>query len=108
MYVADRLIYLELQKTGSKQIRRLLSSCIGGKQTGKHNRMTELQPGRMIVDSIRNPWAWYVSLWAFGCLGRGTGSWKMPRFGMVSIRLGTTASSPGGKRRDTSYAVAKK
>jgi hypothetical protein len=26
---------------------------------------------RTIVGSVRNPWDWYVSLWAFGCKGQG-------------------------------------
>ncbi|MBT5876640.1 MAG: hypothetical protein HOH43_24660 [Candidatus Latescibacteria bacterium] len=71
MFISEKLVYLELQKTGSKQIRHLLSQCVPGEQKGKHVRLTEHPSNRLIVGSIRNPWAWYVSLWAFGCMGRG-------------------------------------
>lgn len=71
MFISEKLVYLELQKTGSKQIRHLLSQCVPGEQRGKHTRLAEHLSNRLIVGSIRNPWAWYVSLWAFGCMGRG-------------------------------------
>lgn len=71
MFVADRLIYLELHKTGCTHISRLLSECIPGEQVGKHNRLDASVPGAYVVGSIRNPWDWYVSLWAYGCSRRG-------------------------------------
>lgn len=30
-----------------------------------------LESGRLIAGSIRDPWDWYVSLWGYGCDGRG-------------------------------------
>lgn len=71
MFVADRLLYLELQKTGGSHICRLLEQYIDGTIVEKHNKLGEMDNNRLIVGSIRNPWDWYVSLWAFGSGGRG-------------------------------------
>lgn len=73
MFVNDRLVYLQLQKTGCTHVARLLAELIGGEQVGKHNRLPpQFAAGnRLVVGSVRNPWDWYVSLWAYGCEGRG-------------------------------------
>lgn len=71
MYVTDKLIYLQLEKTGCSHTARLLDICLGGSQDGKHIRMKDNPEGKLVVGSIRNPWDWYVSLWAFGCGGEG-------------------------------------
>jgi hypothetical protein len=73
MFVAERLIYLELLKTGCTHIKQLLRAAIPGENVGKHNRLPDnfLQENKAIIGSIRNPWDWYISLWAFGCDGKG-------------------------------------
>lgn len=73
MFVNERLIYLQLQKTGCTHVAMLLDKLIGGEQVGKHNRLPARleSEGRLIVGSVRNPWDWYVSLWAYGCELRG-------------------------------------
>lgn len=71
MFVAEGLIYLELQKTGGTHIRRLLEEFTAGRPVGKHNRLLSMKPDDFIIGSIRNPWDWYVSLWAYGVSGRG-------------------------------------
>jgi hypothetical protein len=76
MFVTDRLIYLQLQKTGCSHISNLLSKICSGQKIGKHNNINNLpkelqESNKYIVGSIRNPWDWYVSLWAFGCDGKG-------------------------------------
>jgi hypothetical protein len=74
MFVSDALVFLELQKTGCTHIAKLMSQVIPGKQIGKHNRPTKdlLNSQCPMVGSIRNPWDWYISLWAYGCGGNGT------------------------------------
>lgn len=72
MYVSDDLIFLQLQKTACSHIESILKSCVPGKTIGKHGPLTFDAGGRRIVGSIRNPFDWYVSLWSYGCLGRGT------------------------------------
>jgi hypothetical protein len=71
VFITDRLIYLHLPKTGGEHITYLLADCIGGAQVGKHNRLANTAIDKCVVGSIRNPWDWYVSLWAFGCSARG-------------------------------------
>jgi hypothetical protein len=73
MFISDRLVYLELHKTGCSHIRRIFTDVLEGELVGKHNRATVdlFTEGRIFVGSIRNPWDWYVSLWGFGCDGRG-------------------------------------
>ena len=71
MFVANDLIYLELQKTGGSHIRRLLSDYLEGHLSGKHNRLAREDTGKFVIGSIRNPWDWYVSLWAYGVGGEG-------------------------------------
>ena len=71
MFIADGLVYLELQKTGGSHIRRLLSEYTDGHCDGKHNLLRPEYLGNFVFGSIRNPWDWYVSLWASGVGGRG-------------------------------------
>lgn len=73
MFVSDRIVFIELHKTGCTHIGKLLAQLIDGRQVGKHNRA----PAALIakepcfLGSIRDPWEWYVSLWAYGCDHRG-------------------------------------
>jgi hypothetical protein len=73
MFISDRLVYLELHKTGCSHIRRVFNDALDGKIVDKHNQATVdlFTEGRIFVGSIRNPWDWYVSLWGFGCDGKG-------------------------------------
>ena len=71
MFIAEDLVYLELQKTGGSHIRRLLSEYTDGRCEGKHNLLSPEYSGNFVFGSIRNPWDWYVSLWAYGVGGRG-------------------------------------
>lgn len=80
MLLTDHFIYLELQKTGCTHTRKILSSFHGLHPTnfGEHNTLEGLpkklrapQTGKLKVGNIRNPWDWYVSLWAYGCMKKG-------------------------------------
>ena len=73
MFVSESLIYLQLHKTGCTHIENLLRRTVGGEAIGKHERLPEGFPvgGRKLLGSVRNPWDWYVSLWAYGCGGHG-------------------------------------
>jgi len=60
-----------------------------GRQGEMHGRLPAsiLNSDRLISGSVRNPWDWYVSVWAYGCDGEGvlynrlTGSRKIPGHG---------------------------
>jgi len=80
MLISDRLIYLALHKTGCSHVLKLLESTTGlnGVVIGKHNTINEVSAERLgdfknkiKAGNIRNPWDWYVSLWAFGCMKKG-------------------------------------
>jgi hypothetical protein len=86
MFVSDKLVYLQMQKTASTHIAKALAAVVGGEQHLQHRRLV-IDPGdRLVVASIRNPWAWYVSLWAYGCRGGG---------GESGLYNQVTASPPG-------------
>lgn len=44
-----------------------------GRQGEMHGRLPEdvMNSDRIIAGSVRNPWDWYVSVWAYGCDGEG-------------------------------------
>src|SRR5262245_47632198 len=74
MFLSDRIVFMELHKTGCTHIRNLLMDVVGGQLVGKHNRASRdvfAYGPRHYFGSVRNPWEWYVSLWAFGCDGNG-------------------------------------
>lgn len=73
MFVSDRIVFLELQKTGCTHIRKLLKDLVGGELVDKHDQASPrlFKGDKFFLGSIRDPWAWYVSKWAFGCDGKG-------------------------------------
>lgn len=73
MFVSKRLAYLQMQKTGSTHVTKVLQKFVGGRRGLRHGQMTEPEKHRkrFIFSSVRNPWDWYVSLYSFGCAGSG-------------------------------------
>lgn len=73
MFVSDRIVFMELQKTGCTHIRNLLKELIGGRFVERHNQADGrlFTDGRRFLGSVRDPWDWYVSVWAYSCDGRG-------------------------------------
>jgi hypothetical protein len=71
MFISNKVVFLELHKTGSSLLRKLFKSegVLAGEIIGKNNQISNnlLTQDSIIVGSIRNPWDWYVSLWAYGC-----------------------------------------
>lgn len=86
MFIAQNFIYLQLQKTACTHIAKIFDKATDGFQTpAKHNYLTGRVPEKLIIGSIRNPWDWYVSLWAYGCSNRG-GLWQRLNQRGMSIR----------------------
>lgn len=52
---------------------RVLAMISPDGQREMHSRLTEhiLNSGRLVTGSIRNPFDWYVSIWGYGCDGKG-------------------------------------
>ncbi len=80
MFVTEKLVYLQMEKTASTHIAHVLDEIVGGEQHVQHIHLTRNAidgqlpidtAGRLVVASIRNPWSWYLSLWAYGCRGGG-------------------------------------
>lgn len=72
MFESENIIYIQLEKTGCTHIASLLSELFGGTQIKKHNPLDNFDTDKLIIGSIRNPWDWYVSLWAFSTKGDET------------------------------------
>lgn len=73
MFVSDRIVFVELQKTGCTHIRNLLKELVGGSFVERHNQADPhlFTDGRCFLGSIRNPWDWHLSVWAYSCDGKG-------------------------------------
>ena len=80
MYINEKLVYLALQKTGCTHVLKLLSSLpqTKGEIVGKHNTIYQISKeklgdltNKVKAGNIRNPWDWYVSLWAYGSMDKG-------------------------------------
>ena len=69
--VSEKLVYLELQKTASSFITATLVDLFGARETARHDRLADEDRSKFVIGSVRNPWDYYVSLWSFGCQGRG-------------------------------------
>lgn len=76
MLITDRILYLDLHKTGCTHTSSILSEMFADSYTiiGKHNTYDTIPKEvlgdfeeKLKIGNIRNPWDWYVSLWAFGC-----------------------------------------
>lgn len=73
MFVSDKIVFMELQKTGCTHIRNLLKELVGGEFIERHIQADPrlFGNGRYFLGSVRNPWDWHVSLWAYGCDNKG-------------------------------------
>lgn len=96
MIFGDKYVFLELAKTGSTYARYVLGNLkkSSNKTVGKkHNVYSSLSKdekdefkGKVKVASIRNPFDWYVSLYAFACEHRGgLYTWTQIRPDVLSI-----------------------
>ncbi len=81
MFIGENIVYLDLQKTGSTHIAKVLKTIPSenGVKLRKHITFEQVPMNlrqdwtrKTILGSIRNPWSWYVSLWAYGCAGKGS------------------------------------
>jgi len=74
MFISKKFVFMELHKTGCTHIRHLLNELIDGELVGGHNQASSnlFDEERVFLGSIRDPWDWYTSLWAYGCDNKGS------------------------------------
>ena len=70
-------IYLDVYRTGSSHVLSLLPQITAEKRERihRHAAITKGRPfgftgGKRVFATVRNPWDWYVSLWAYGADGK--------------------------------------
>jgi hypothetical protein len=73
MLTSDKLILVELHKTGSSRLKKLLGDFVGGETSGKHAGYADelVATGKPIVGYVCNPLTWYLAQWQLGCAGKG-------------------------------------
>lgn len=70
MLTASRFVYVMMPRTGSTRIAQILQKLTDAREVGrKHDRLANKPEIKLVFGSIRNPWAWYVSLWAWRMQG---------------------------------------
>jgi hypothetical protein len=70
MLVNNHFVYVLMPRTGSTRISQILMQLTDAEEMGrKHDRLCSKPRDQLIFGSIRNPWAWYVSLWAWRARG---------------------------------------
>ena len=72
MLIGTDFVFLHLQKTGGNHVAKLLKPYVSFEARGKHNGLSAGLRRPHVFMGIRNPWDWYVSLWAYGCQSEGT------------------------------------
>lgn len=110
MFLAEDLVFLELHKTGCTHIRDTLKALIPGEFSGKHNQVPRilLTPNTKTLGSIRNPWDWYVSLWAYGCGQKGSIYSKSTRKHRIKIRGNGWRASPATAMQTFIHSIRRK
>lgn len=73
MLTSDKLILVELHKSGSARLKKLLGDFVGGETSGKHAGYADelVATGKPIVGYVCNPLTWYLTQWQLGCAGKG-------------------------------------
>jgi len=80
MLITNEIIYFELHKTASSHTRKILADmfadgCINIPGHSSYYQVPKSTIGnfeeKLKIGNIRNPWDWYVSVWAYGCQGAG-------------------------------------
>lgn len=73
MLHSDRVVFVELHKSGSTRVAKLLAEVagpdLGDKQPTYANALAGL--GKPVVGYVCDPLHWYLALWKHGCAGKG-------------------------------------
>jgi len=86
----ETLVYLGVQKTGSRFIKRFLRRFVAFPEVANSNGMPRAQrkEGALHVISVRHPMSQYLSLYSYGCEGRGWLRERMNSLGHADMYSG--------------------
>jgi hypothetical protein len=72
-----------------------------------HGRIDLPLDGRRVVGTVRDPWSWYTSLWAYGCEGRGGLHARVTQTRSARSTLGAMAREMRSSHRFPHEALAR-
>lgn len=113
MFFSDNLLLLEMPKAGSTFMRRFLEHYYGKeniRKEGVHNGIKDqrlkdkiLTKELIVLNTIRNPFDWYVSMFAWNSMGKGVyRNIGLKRFELSVDGAKTVAKNPAILFRDLS------
>jgi hypothetical protein len=83
------------------------SLALGGDGPTSHGRIDFPLAGRRVIGTVRNPWSWYTSLWAYGCEGLGGLHARVTATRSVRSTAGAAVREVRDRRRFPRRAVAR-
>ncbi|MFN3712205.1 MAG: sulfotransferase family 2 domain-containing protein [Alcanivoracaceae bacterium] len=91
MYEFENLVYLDVQKTGSTHIGRILREALDERliRFNKHKSVSRHHPDKVYTLSVRDPVSQYLSLFRYGCDKRGSLYKKLRRKGRADLYVPT-------------------
>jgi len=89
-----KIVYLDVQKTGSSFVGRFLRECTELPELGRHRHApaTARRADAFYFTTVRNPLAQYISLFQYGLQGRGGMVQRFRAAGMVDYYQPSTAA----------------
>ena len=98
MFESEKLVYLDVQRTGSDFVvaflQRFLASSNGCVYRSR-KLISERKEGALHIISCRHPLGQYLSLYSFGCDGQGAFYKRMHHAGLASLYDGSTGGFAG-------------
>jgi hypothetical protein len=91
MYEFENLVYLDVQKTGSTHIGRILREALDERliRFNKHKTVSRFNPDKVYTLSVRDPVSQYLSLFRYGCDKKGSLYKKLLRKGRADLYVPT-------------------
>ena len=103
MLTSDKLILVELHKTGAARLQKVLGDVLGGEKSGgrRQSYADELAVlGKPVVGYLCNPLSWYLEQWQLGCAGKGDIHKRLTsdvRWAQLNTRLKNREGKEGSK-----------
>lgn len=100
MLVAEKLVFVELHRTGASKLQKLLAEVAGAEHPEKVTASAEALAARglPVIGYVSDPLAWYYFLWKQGCAGKGDLHKRLTdpaRWSALAAKLATQAQERG-------------